>query len=464
MELKVKKRDGRIVDFECEKIANAITKAFVEVFPEKDYNELRSVAWERTGDIAKFILGEVKRGEITSPVNIEDIQDWVENCLIAFDRKVGKAYITYRYKRKLVRDKYSALMEGIKEKISASNVQNQNANVDEHSFGGRVGETSDYILKQYALDNCMSEMSKNNHLDNEIYIHDLSAYATGMHNCLTIPFDDLLANGFNTRQVDIRPAQSVNTAFQLVAVIFQIQSLQQFGGVSASHLDWTMVPYVRKSFLKHYIMAWLKDSDEFENLDLINMLFDTYEEKINDRCKVIRNRFEDWIDEHKDNFFMATNTKETDYAIDNKQNLISKYYQSALYDTIIEIKQAVEGMYHNLNSLQSRSGNQLPFSSINYGTCTSTEGRLITKALLDASIKGVGRLHKTSIFPCGIFQCMKGVNREKGDPNYDLFQLALKSTAKRLYPNYANVDWSGNAGYDKDNPKTYFSTINKSVA
>ena len=116
-------------------------------------------------------------------------------------------------------------------------------------------------------------------------------------------------------------------------------------------------------------------------------------------------------------------------------------------------------MYHNLNTLQSRSGNQLPFTSINYGTCTLLEGRLVTKALLELSIKGIGKLHKTSIFPCGIFQCMKGVNRKPGDPNYDLFRLALKSTAKRLYPNYANVDWSGNAGYDVNDPRTYFSTM-----
>ena len=462
MDVTVKKRDGRLVPFDESKISNAMYKALIEVFSDDDNKEvMKSTAELLAGKVVSFIMRGVNEGYTTSPIDIEIIQDWIENCLMDFDKKVAKAYITYRYKRKLVRDKYSALMEGVKEKISASNVQNQNANVDEHSFGGRVGETSDYILKQYALDNCMSEMSKNNHLNNEIYIHDLSAYAIGMHNCLTVPFDDLLAKGFNTRQVDIRPAQSVNTAFQLVAVIFQIQSLQQFGGVSASHLDWTMVPYVKKSFLKHYMTAWLKDSDEFENLDLISLLFDTYEEKINNQYKVIRNKFEDWIDEHKNKFFMATNTKESDYTIDNKQNLISKYYQSALYDTIVEIKQAVEGMYHNLNSLQSRSGNQLPFSSINYGTCTSTEGRLITKALLDASIKGVGRLHKTSIFPCGIFQCMKGVNRKKGDPNYDLFQLALISTAKRLYPNYANCNWSGNAGYDRDNPKTYFSTMGK---
>ena len=124
-----------------------------------------------------------------------------------------------------------------------------------------------------------------------------------------------------------------------------------------------------------------------------------------------------------------------------------------------ELYQAVEGMYHNLNTLQSRSGNQLPFTSINYGTCTEPEGRMVIKALLDTSIKGIGKLHKTSIFPCGIFQMMKGVNRKPGDPNYDLYQLALRSTAQRLYPNYANVDWSGNAGYDKNDVRTYFSTM-----
>jgi ribonucleoside-triphosphate reductase len=116
-------------------------------------------------------------------------------------------------------------------------------------------------------------------------------------------------------------------------------------------------------------------------------------------------------------------------------------------------------MYHNLNTLQSRSGNQLPFTSINYGTCTLPEGRIVTQALLEVSLEGIGALHKTSIFPCGIFQVMKGVNKEPGTPNYDLYRLALKSTAHRLYPNYANVDWSGNAGYDRDDPCTYFSTM-----
>ena len=315
----------------------------------------------------------------------------------------------------------------ITKRIMATDVKNQNANVDERSFGGRVGETSDYVLKKYALENIISPMAKKNHENNEIYIHDLSSYAVGCHNCLTLPIDDLLKNGFNTRQTDIRPAQSIGTAFQLLAVLFQIQSLQQFGGVSASHLDWSMVPYLQKSFWK-YFREGLIYIDKLENEEIDNLL---------------------------------RNIKESESIEYAERTPYYDSYKYALDKTKKELDQAVEGMYHNLNSLQSRSGNQLPFSSINYGTCTSKEGRMIIKSLLEGSINGIGRLHRTSVFPCGIFQLMKGVNRKQGDPNYDLYQLALKSTAKRLYPNYANCDWSGNAGYDKNDPKTYFSTMGK---
>lgn len=441
---KVIKRDGRKVDFDRNKIIKAVLAAFDEVDAE-----ITPEAKRKATVITNHIESLNKKS-----MNVEDIQDIIETMLMDGKRKdVARAFVIYRNDRTRVREQNTNLMKSIKEKLTASNVQNQNANIDEKSFGGRVGETSDTVLKQYALDNCMSEMSRNNHLDNEIYIHDLNSYAVGMHNCLSIPFDKLLANGFNTRQTDVRPAQSVNTAFQLVAVIFQLQSLQQFGGVSATHLDWTMIPYIKKSFLKHYIVAYLKQTEEFASLNLLELLFQTYEEN-----GIIRNKFDDWVDEHKQMFFDNTGLNEEDFYIgNNKLNKI--LYQSALYDTINETYQAVEGLYHNLNTLQSRSGNQLPFTSINYGTCTKPEGRMVTKALLDVSIKGIGKLHKTSIFPCGIFQCMKGVNRKPGDPNYDLFRLALRSTAQRLYPNYANVDWSGNEGYDKNDPKTYFSTM-----
>jgi ribonucleoside-triphosphate reductase len=191
-----------------------------------------------------------------------------------------------------------------------------------------------------------------------------------------------------------------------VAVIFQIQSLQQFGGVSATHIDWSMLPYVRLSFYKHF-------------------------------CDGLK-----YVEETEDETIAALKHKARSISItDKRYKAHTEAYNYAMDMTVKETYQAVEGMYHNLNTLQSRSGNQLPFSSINYGTCTEPEGRLIIKALLDTSIKGIGKLHRTSIFPCGIFQYMKGVN-DKGSPNYDLFQLAIKSTAKRLYPNYANCDVS----------------------
>lgn len=424
---KVIKRDGVSAVFNKNKIRNAVEKAFEDVD-----GEITSDAKNKSSDIACYISNLDK-----DEISVEEIQNIVEEKLMASRRKdVARSFIIYRNDRSRVRESKSQLMKDITEKLMAVNVQNQNANVDEKSFGGRVGEASDVVLKKYALDNCMSEMSRNNHLNNEIYIHDLNSYATGMHNCLSIPFDKLLAKGFNTRQTDVRPAQSISTAFQLVAVIFQLQSLQEFGGVSATHLDWTMVPYVRKSFYKHLKdgLFYMDNSDTFLK----------YVDKLNDikkNCSVsIENP--DWSNYFGNNFFIS-----------------KKVYDYAAVMTEKEVYQAVEGMYHNLNTLQSRSGNQLPFTSINYGTCTLPEGRMITKAILEVSIEGIGKLHKTSIFPCGIFQCMNGVNRKSGDPNYDLFKLALKSTAKRLYPNYANVDWSGNIGYDVNDPRTYFSTM-----
>lgn len=222
--LKVVKRDGRVVNFDENKIIDAVLKAFNEVD-----GKITSAARAKAKEISNYVIGLNK-----NELSVEDIQNIVEEKLMLSKRKdVARAYIIYRNERTKIREKNTKLMREISEKITASNVKNQNANVDEKSFGGRVGEASSSVMKQYALDYCMSEMAKNNHLNNEIYIHDLDSYAVGMHNCLSIPFDKLLANGFNTRQTDVRPAQSVSTAFQLVAVIFQLQSLQQFGRYTA---------------------------------------------------------------------------------------------------------------------------------------------------------------------------------------------------------------------------------------
>lgn len=402
------KRDGTKVLFDKSKIVNAIEKAMNDSSDPVDHKLSDSIASEIAA--------------IDSTMDVEAIQNAVENRLMQSGYyETTRSYMNYRYLHGVARSNYKELMDAVEEKLLGKKIDNQNANVDEASFGGRIGEMSRVVSKRYALDYCMSKMARENHENNEIYIHDLDSYAVGMHNCLSIPFDDLLANGFNTRQTDVRPAQSISTAFQLVAVIFQIQSLQQFGGVSATHLDWTMVPYVRKSFSKHF-----KDGIKY-------------------------------IKPEDDPSRVPKELSFNDLEANDPRN--AKVYQYAMDMTKRELNQAVEGMYHNLNTLQSRSGNQLPFTSINYGTCTLPEGRMVIEALLNASIKGIGKLHRTSIFPCGIFQMAKGINRAPGDPNYDMYQLALRSTAQRLYPNYANVDWSGNEGYDKNNVKTYFSTM-----
>ena len=417
----VVKRDGTEMPYDSNKIFHAVMKAIKEVDGDISRGYLAV-------NIAKSVDSYMEEHTVEC-ITVEEIQDLVENLLIypGDYPEIARAYIRYRYKRELARNNYKELMDTVGEKLSAANVQNQNANVDEYSFGGRMGEMNSAVARKYALEYLVSPMARKNHEENMIYIHDLDNYAVGSHNCLTIPFDDLLAKGFNTRQTDVRPAQSVSTAFQLVAVIFQLQSLQQFGGVSASHIDWTMVPYVRKSFAKHYR----------DGLRFVETLLDSE----------IPNE-------------MPCSASYSEVSIhDEVAWRYNEAWKYALEMTEREVYQAVEAMYHNLNTLQSRSGNQLPFTSVNYGTCTLPEGRMVTKALLDVSIKGIGALHKTSVFPCGIFQCMKGVNREPSDPNYDLYKLALRSTAQRLYPNYANVDWSGNAGYDRNDPRTYFSTM-----
>ena len=442
--LYIRKRNGELAEFKKDKIINAINSAFVEV-------DGKLYETDTAEDIADEIEKLLNKHEKT--MSVEIIQDKIEEYLMRSERKdVARAYIRFRYKREVAREHKADFMKAISEKLEAKNVKNQNANVDEHSFGGRMGEANGIMTKQYALDYCVSPMAKKNHLENMIYIHDLDSYAVGMHNCLSIPFDDLLANGFNTRQTDVRPAGSVNTAMQLVAVIFQLQSLQQFGGVSATHLDWTMVPYVRKSFYKHYMegIKWLcqdwryVDWDEETDSEIkVGCDFSQYKEE---RMKELKNIKDITKISIEDDIY----TKHWD-----------KIYDYAMEMTKKEIHQAVEGLYHNLNTLQSRSGNQLPFTSINYGTCTLEEGRMVTKALLEVLLEGLGSKKKTSIFPCGIFQSSKDINRYAGTPNYDLYQLALKCTATRLYPNYANIDWSGNEGYDPEDPTTYFSTMGK---
>lgn len=293
---KVKKRNGELQEFSFDKIQRAVGKAFDECGIRLTDEENR--------DLFGSIREKIPEIEKDGIIDLEDIQNLNEQQIMFWGYfNVAKAYIIYRHTRQRERDLK------FEEKLLGKKIDNQNANVDEYSFGGRAGEAGRVMMQNYALDHCMSKLAKERHLNNQIYTHDLDSYTIGNHNCLTLPFDKLLANGFNTRQTDVRPANSINTAFQLVAVLFQLQSLQQFGGVSASHLDWTMVPYVRKSFAKHFV----------------------------DGVKLIEDKALDKND------YITLSINDEKY-----KEYDSRCYDYALEMTQKELMQAVEGMYHNL--------------------------------------------------------------------------------------------------------------------
>ena len=241
--MNVIKRDGTPQEYSFLKIADAVHKAFASVqqeVPEKFLEQVKE-------SVERLII---KNNGAGTP--IEEIQDCIQKELIKRNKyEVVESFINYRRKREEIRENKSKVIKDVDVALKATNIKNQNANLDEASFGGRLGEAASIVAKNAALKH-MSKMARKNHEENMIYQHDLDHYEIGDHNCLSIPFDRLLAKGFKTRQTDVRPAGSINTALQLTAVIFQLQSLQQFGGVGATHIDWTMVPYVRKSFMKHF--------------------------------------------------------------------------------------------------------------------------------------------------------------------------------------------------------------------
>lgn len=409
--MQVVKRDGRLVSFREEKIVQAILKAFMDVDKQITVDTKKIAE-----SIAEFVMTQ---GEILS---VETIQDLVEEKLMESDRKdVAKAYIIYRNDRSRIRNKKSKIIKNYLSRVEADNVQNANANVDEHSFSGREKEASADIGKIIALDfGGLSEEVANAHKEMLVYQHDLEKTIYGQHNCLNLNFNEIFKNGFKTRNGDVRPPASFSSGCQLIAVAFQCQSQIQYGGVGTIHLDYDLAPLVKMSFSKHYKdgLKWILHADE------------NYINSVPKELSV-----------------------EDEEAKSNKE-----VYEYAFAMLEKEGAQAAQALYHNLNTLESRQGSQVPFTSINLGRDTSPEGRLVTKWMMEASIEGIGKFHLTSIFPISIFQYKSGTNANPEDPNYDLKQLALKSMSKRIYPNWCNGDWS-QAHEDPDNPDSFFSTM-----
>lgn len=403
--MQVIKRDGRAVPFDRVKIVRAIEAAMKETESGIDREQSLRIA-RRIPD----------HGE---NLHVEQIQDMIESMLMNSARKdVARKYVLYRAERTRQRDQKNEAIHQVRTKTNGGNIENANANVDEHTYGGRKNESAGILQKIIALDYNMDPLVAKAHREGQIYQHDLDHYNVGAHNCLMIDFQKLFNEGFKTRNCDVRPPTSFSTACQLVAVIMQLQSQCQYGGVGAVHIDTDLAPFVEKSFRRHF-----KDGLK-------------YVEPIHHDCE--------------DEFIY----------FDNKEiePRFPKAYRYAMEMQEREGKQAAQALWHNLGTLESRAGAQVPFSSLNYGRDTSAAGRLVTRWFLEASLEGVGKHRNTSIFPISIFSYKKGFNAAKGDPNYDLKQLAIKSLSRRIFPNIANGDWS-EAHEDPNDPDTIFSTM-----
>ena len=406
------KRDGTRVLFDPNKIVRAINKAMVSAYG--------SVYESDTAEEIADLIGS--RGV---DMTVEQIQDLVEGYLMKSEYpEVAKAYIIYRDQRSKERTRRSKLIKAVMKRIDATAVENANANVDEKSFSGREKEASADIQKIIALDYTLSPEVAQAHKDMLLYQHDMEKTNIGEHNCLFVDFGKVFKDGFVTRNGDIRPPASYSTACQQYAVVYQCQSQVQFGGVGTVHADYDLAPFVAKSFRKH-MHNYLTDVEgqTDENADII----------LGQHGPII-------MDNHK------------------LRQEMPAAFTYALKQLEREGTQASEAMYHNLNTLESRAGSQVPFTSINFGRDTSTEGRFVSEHMLKASLSGIGKHHLTPIFPISIFQYKQGCNANPEDPNYDLKKLAIESLSKRIYPNFVNCDYS-EAHEDLSNPDTYFATM-----
>lgn len=417
------KRDGRVVRYDEEKIAQAIFKAAKAVGGE-DIEKARGLAAQVTEILEKKHLGSPK---------ISDIQDVVQLVLIKNGHdSTATEYIRYRYNRDEVRELDSSIMRTFEEltfsDASEVEVKRENANIDGDSSMGTMLRYGSEGAKKFNLMKLLPKKFGDAHRSGDIHIHDLDFYSL-TETCCQIPLDKLFEHGFNTGHGYLREPGEIRSYSALACIAIQANQNDQHGGQSIPMFDIYMAPGVAKTFIKQ----------------LVKVVEIKYPEA---DVKTLKKRLES---------FRAQNG-----SIMGKEGLAhveavlkelgiedDRVVIQTIEYTDKETHQAMEAFIHNLNSMHSRAGSQVPFSSINFGTDTSVEGRMVIRNVLKATEEGLGN-GETPIFPISIFKLKKGINLENTDPNYDLFQYACKVSAKRLFPNFSNLDVPFNAQYYKE--------------
>lgn len=434
----IRKRDGRLVSFELDKIAGAIYKAF-EACGGK--YELKTAI-----KIAKRVEDKLEKKKSALPT-VELVQDTVEEVLIEQGYvRVAKAYILYRANRTRERDMRSRLMKTFEEITFAeskdSDLKRENANVNADAPMGTMLKYGTEAAKQFNEMFVLNPKHARAHINGDIHIHDMD-FLTLTTTCCQIDIVKLFKKGFSTGHGVLREPNSISVYAALACIAIQSNQNDQHGGQAIPNFDYGMAPGVRKSYIKHFYHNLAKAITLLTKLDGDEIVAQV---KSQIRLKpTLDNNYEFNQDLKK---VLANN--DVDKYIDE---IIEFATSSADKETDKETYQAMEAFIHNLNTMHSRAGAQVPFSSINYGMDTSSEGRMVVRNILLATEAGLGN-GETPIFPIQIFRVKEGVNYNEGEPNYDLFKLACKTSAKRLFPNFSFIDAPFNLQYYKGTPET----------
>ena len=443
--LDVIKRNGRKVDFDASKIALAIKKGFDDVNNQNEGEEGKTIYTSK--DVNKVYLGVLKNIEKKykneTRIKIEEIQDLIE---IELDKQgyeeVQKSFAEYRERRANSREafasdkkihKFLKTLEGLGLKsANEDDTKRENANIDGDSAMGTMLQYGSTVSKEFAKAYLMKKKFSMAHDEGDIHIHDMDFLAMGTTTCMQIELDRLFKKGFSTGHGHLRTPASIASYSALAAIAIQSNQNDQHGGQSIPAFDYYMAPGVLKTFKKEFKQQIYDLLDYEDLLPFINM--DRVAKEI-DKL----NSIELDVDMFK---FAYSDSKEM-------KRLFEKSYEKAMAKTDRQTYQAMEAFIHNLNTMHSRAGAQVPFSSINFGTDTSTEGRMVIKNFLEATEAGLGK-GETPIFPVSIFKVKEGVNYNPEDKNYDLFKLACRVSAKRLFTNFSFIDAPFNLAFYKE--------------
>ena len=435
----VVKTDGRRRKFNPTKIAIGIKNALVETQTKFTEDELDEALDEIIDRVHRFG---------TASVSVEKINGVVKDAMRERWPKAYDAYILFRNERNRVRTTKSEIVKTIKEitesELKSSNILRDNANEAGATPAGTYGKIASETNKMYNLLNNISRKYAQEHKEGYIHCHDLNQYNLTF-NCLFAPIGKLLTNGFDSGTGYLRSAGRIESACQLTAVIMQLQSNQQYGGIAADNLDFDLAPFVDISFKKNLAKELLMERIYTGEVDssILDYAVDGMEwDDIGEES----NPYKMAIDEIYQSEVIPSGISLNQPHVELCGKFPCPCVKAAMLKTDHDTFEGMEGLVANLNSLQSRSGNQVPFSSINFGLNTSKCGRMISRNLIKAQYAGLGD-GLTAIFPILIFKVMKGYTKNPDDPNYDLYLKSIKCLARRFYPNFVSVDSSFNRPY-----------------